>query len=151
MDTVAPNTTIDSNPAALANSTSARFTFSSNETGSTFECKLDSGAYESCTSPKSYSSLSQGSHTFSVRATDAAGNIDATPASYTWTVDTVAPNTTIDTKPTDPLEQRFAELHLLFQRDGLDLRVQARQRRLRKLHLSQEPHGSLGGFAHLLG
>jgi hypothetical protein len=30
--------------------------------------------------------LAQGSHTFSVRAKDAAGNIDATPDSWAWTV-----------------------------------------------------------------
>jgi len=96
VDTTAPNTTIDSNPNALTNSTSASFTFSSNETGSTFQCKLDSGSYANCTSPENLTGLSEGSHTFSVRATDAAGNTDATPASYTWTVDTVAPTVSVD-------------------------------------------------------
>jgi hypothetical protein len=47
-------------------------------------------------SPKSYSGLTDGSHTFSVKATDNAGNEDATPASFTWLVDTVAPVTTND-------------------------------------------------------
>src|SRR5206468_7317887 len=46
--------------------------------------------------------LAQGSHTLDVRATDAAGNTDASPASHTWTVDLTAPNTTIDTSPSDP-------------------------------------------------
>jgi len=91
LDSTAPNTTIDSNPAALTNSTSASFAFSSNETGSTFECKLDGGTFAACTSPKSLTGLSEGSHTFSVRATDGAGNVDATPATYTWNVDTTAP------------------------------------------------------------
>jgi hypothetical protein len=72
-------------------STSASFTFTGSDdvtaSGSlTFECKLDAGAYSSCTSPKAYSSLSVGSHTFSVRATDAASNTDATAAFETWTV-----------------------------------------------------------------
>ena len=135
MDTTPPETTIDSKPNALTNSTSASFEFSSNEANSTFECKLDSGAYESCTSPKNLTGLSEGSHTFSVRATDAAGNTDATPASYTWTVDTGGSQHHHRQQSCCPGEQHLGELHLLLQRDGLDLRVQARQRRLRKLHL----------------
>ena len=92
VDTVAPNTTIDSNPTNPANSASANFTFSSTEGGSTFECEIDGGGFSSCSSPKNYAGLSEGSHTFKVRATDAAGNMDASAAQYTWTVDTVAPS-----------------------------------------------------------
>ena len=79
-DTSPPETAIDSGPSGTFTNSSASFTFSSSETGSTFECSLDAGAFGSCTSPKSYSGLSDGSHTFSVRAIDAAGNVDATPA-----------------------------------------------------------------------
>ena len=46
--------------------------------------------------------LTAGSHTFDVRATDAAGNTDATPASHTWTIDLTPPNTTIDSSPSSP-------------------------------------------------
>ncbi len=53
-------------------------------------------------SPTAYSGLSEGSHTFQVRATDAAGNQDATQASYTWTVDTTAPNSSFASTPADP-------------------------------------------------
>ena len=67
--------------------TNASFSFTSTETGSTFECQIDSGGYSACTSPKSYTSLTAGSHTFYVKATDSAGNTDSTPASYTWTID----------------------------------------------------------------
>jgi hypothetical protein len=89
-DTTPPESTIVSGPSSTVSSTSASFTFSSSESGSTFECRLDGGAYGSCTSPISYANLSNGSHTFEVRATDAAGNTDATPASRTWMVDTTA-------------------------------------------------------------
>jgi peptidoglycan/xylan/chitin deacetylase (PgdA/CDA1 family) len=99
VDTSAPDTSITSGPTGLVRSTSASFGFSATQSGSSFECKLDAGAWAACTSPKAYSGLSQGSHTFSVRAKDAAGNVDASPTSRTWTVDTVAPNTTITGAP----------------------------------------------------
>jgi hypothetical protein len=85
-DTTAPDTTISSGPSGATTSTSASLGFSSSESGSTFQCKLDSGAWGSCTSPKSYSGLAVGSHSFSVAATDTAGNADATPATQAWTV-----------------------------------------------------------------
>jgi hypothetical protein len=87
-DTTPPESTIVSGPSGTVSSASASFTFSSSEADSTSECRLDGGAYGSCTSPMSYANLSDGSHTFEVRATDAAGNTDATPASRTWMVDT---------------------------------------------------------------
>jgi hypothetical protein len=100
-DTTAPQTTIDSNPAAATTSTAARFTFSANEPG-TFSCSLDGAAPQPCTSPRDFTNLAFGPHTFQVRATDQAGNTDPTPASYTWTVeepDTTAPDTAIGSKP----------------------------------------------------
>jgi len=86
-DTTPPQTTIDSGPSGTVSSSSQNFSFSSNEAGSTFECSLDGAAYSSCTSPKSYTNLSYGSHTFNVKATDSSSNTDATPASRTFTVD----------------------------------------------------------------
>src|SRR5829696_6542765 len=101
LDTTPPETTIDSGPSGTVNNASASFGFSSSETGSNFECKLDTGSFEACTSPQSLMSLSDGSHTFEVRATDAAGNTDATPASQTWTVDTIAPDAPEISSPAD--------------------------------------------------
>ena len=99
IDTTAPDTTIDTTPSNPSNQTTAAFTFHSSEAGSTFECQLDTGGFASCTSPASYNSLTDGSHTFQVRASDAGGNTDQTPASFTWVVDTTAPDTVIDTAP----------------------------------------------------
>ncbi len=97
VDTVAPNTSIDTGPNGTVASTSATFAFSSNEGGVTFQCALDGAGFGAC--PAGYTGLAQGSHTLQVRAVDAGGNTDSSPASRTWTVDTVAPNTSIDTGP----------------------------------------------------
>ncbi len=99
VDKTAPNTTILSGPPILTNSNTASFGFSSNESPATFEASLDGGAYIAVTSPKAYAGLADGAHTFSVRAIDAAGNVDATPDTYNWTVDATAPNTTITSNP----------------------------------------------------
>ena len=54
-----------------------------------------------CTSPKTYSSLSQGDHTFRVQAIDASGLTDTTPATRSWSVDTLAPGAPAITSPQD--------------------------------------------------
>lgn len=105
VDTVSPETQLDSGPIAnsIVSSTSATFTFSAPmEPGTTtFQCQLDSGGFAPCTTPRELTGLAQGPHTFEVRAVDAAGNIDATPASRTWTVDTVVPGAPAITTPTN--------------------------------------------------
>jgi large repetitive protein len=83
VDTSAPQTTITGAPPARTSSTSATFTFSGTEPGSTFERSLDGAAFTSCTTPREYS---VGTHAFSVRAKDPAGNTDAGPAGHSWTI-----------------------------------------------------------------
>ncbi|MDP9384294.1 MAG: S8 family serine peptidase, partial [Actinomycetota bacterium] len=99
-DTTAPETSITSGPGGLVNSRSASFGFASSEASASLECRLDAAAWSACTSPEAYASLADGSHTFEVRATDAAGNVDPSPASRTWTVDATAPDTSIASGPT---------------------------------------------------
>ena len=94
VDTVAPDTTILTSPQGASTSATAAFTFSASETGSTFDCRLDSAAYTACTSPQQYTGLSAGSHTFTVRATDSAHNVDASPAARSWAVETSQSDTT---------------------------------------------------------
>ena len=113
-DTTAPETTIDSGPSGTITVAEATFAFSS-EVGATFECSLDGATYSACTSPKSYTNLPNGAHTFAVRAKDGAGNVDATPASRTFTVDappppqdTTAPETTIDSGPLGTVREKSA-------------------------------------------
>jgi hypothetical protein len=89
-DTTPPETTITAGPAEGSTTTQAdtSFSFSSSEANSTFSCQLDGGDFSPCTSPKPYRGLPNGSHAFEVKATDAAGNTDATPVRRTWTVST---------------------------------------------------------------
>jgi subtilisin-like proprotein convertase family protein len=106
-DRTAPDTTIDARPPNPSGSDAASFGFSSSEDGAGFECMLDAGPYVECGTPKSYSGLVDGIHTFSVRAVDGTGNVDTTPASYTWEVDT-PPETSIDSGPTGLVNVRTA-------------------------------------------
>jgi Tol biopolymer transport system component len=90
------DTTITAKPDSSTTDTSASFSFSSTRPGSTFNCSLDGAPFAVCTSPQRYpEGLTEGSHTFKVQATDAAGNTDPTPATFTWKVDTTAPTVTI--------------------------------------------------------
>ncbi|MBI2690793.1 MAG: hypothetical protein HYX29_02425, partial [Solirubrobacterales bacterium] len=91
--------TINTGPTGTVASTSASFTFSTSESGMTFECRIDGAAYAACTSPQAYSSLAQGAHTFDVRAVNGAST-PGPAASRTWTVDTVAPNAPTVSGPT---------------------------------------------------
>jgi large repetitive protein len=86
VDTVAPNTTITSGPKASTGAKSATFSFSSSESGAGYECRLDGGAWQACSSPKSYSGLKKGAHVFRVRSVDEAGNADKTPDMWSWSV-----------------------------------------------------------------
>ena len=99
---VTPPDTMVSGPTGPTNDTTPTFTFTSTEAGSTFECRVDTAAFATCTSPFTTAALSNGAHTFEVRAIDAFGNVDPSPASRSFTVDTAAPDTTITGGPAGP-------------------------------------------------
>ena len=94
-DELPPETALDGTPNSTTGSLVATFEFSGSDNLSpvTFECSVDGGSYVSCASPFSTSTLSVGSHTFAVRAVDALGNIDLTPTSYSWTIESGLPPT----------------------------------------------------------
>ena len=90
VDTTPPGApVIGSHPPALSNSRSATFGFSG-EAGATFRCRLDGAAFASCTSPTNYSGLTDGAHSFDVKARDIVGNESAV-TSFGWTIDATAP------------------------------------------------------------
>ncbi len=78
------------------NSTDATFEFTSPVAGATFKCKLDSGNWSSCSSPKAYTGLSIGEHTFSVEADWSGGELNTTTFDRTWTIN---PEVTITNDP----------------------------------------------------
>ncbi len=98
--TTTPNTHIKSSPSSPTKETAAAFRFAS-AGGATFRCSLDGGPFRPCESPKTYRGLTAGEHRFRVRAADAAGHADPTPASRSWTVvvESVAPTVTIEGAP----------------------------------------------------
>ena len=87
-DSVAPQTTITAGPGASTADNTPTFTFSSSESGSTFQCRFDSDPFVPCSGPGAShtpsSPLALGSHTFEVQATDRAQNTDPTPAIRTF-------------------------------------------------------------------
>jgi len=86
-DTTPPETTILSRPPDPSENSTASFTYESNEPGSSFECELDGAGFAGCpTAGASYSALADGSHSFEVRAIDPSGNVDPTPAGYSFDV-----------------------------------------------------------------
>jgi hypothetical protein len=99
IDTTAPETTIDTGPSGPTRDPTPSFGFSADEGGSSFECKVDGGSFNPCSSPETLASLPDGDHTFSVRAVDGAGNADPTPATRSFKVDTVAPTASLSCPP----------------------------------------------------
>jgi glucose/arabinose dehydrogenase len=81
-----PQTKLGKHPPRSTRARKATFAFTSSSLHSRFFCKLDHGAYRSCSSPKAYSKLKPGRHTFAVYAVDSAGNRDGTPATFVWKV-----------------------------------------------------------------
>jgi hypothetical protein len=92
VDLTRPQTTFTGarRPATVLKPTSA-LRFASSENGSSFACKVDTGAYRTCASPYVLTGLGAGRHTIAVRAVDQAGNTDASPVSRVVTLDATAP------------------------------------------------------------
>jgi hypothetical protein len=111
IDGAAPDTAFSTTPSDPSSLTSATFAFTGSDPGAAglagFECALDGAAFQACSSPTTIAGpLVDGPHTFQVRALDALGNVDLTPATYTWTVatttatPTVTPTSTMTSTPT---------------------------------------------------
>jgi hypothetical protein len=92
-DVTPPDTTIIDGPPSSTNQTYAQFEFSGSDTtspGDYFECSLDGAPFDA-SGCGSFGPLKAGTHTLAVRAVDEVGNVDPTPALYTWTIDLTPP------------------------------------------------------------
>ncbi len=89
VDTVAPDTSVTGGASGATNQTQPVVLRSPRPRTPRYECRLDTpagtGGYSTCTSPQAYTTTANGTYTFSVRATDAAGNVDASPATRGFT------------------------------------------------------------------
>ena len=92
LDTSAPRVSFTAGPAASTPEPSATFAFLASEPKVAFSCRLDAGAWQPCSSPRTVDGVGLGQHTFAVRAKDTAGNLGGA-AERQWTV-TPPPDTT---------------------------------------------------------
>lgn len=110
VDLTAPTASFVVTPDDPSPGKSVAFRYSSDEPGSKFECELEpiDTAFAPCdTQPMVFTDLEDGDYEFEVRAIDKAGNVQAQPTSYGWTVDNsledeTPPETAITSKPPDP-------------------------------------------------
>ena len=143
VDTASPPVpSISSGPADPTNATSAAFAFSDTEAGVSLFCQLDAGPFTGCTSPKSYTGLADGNHTFRVKARDAAAN-ESAATTYTWRIDTAAPTTTIDSSPPNP-SNNTGPAFSFSANEASTFQCKLDARRFRRVH---EPQG-LSGLAN---
>jgi Tol biopolymer transport system component len=80
-----PSGRIGRHPKKRTTNHRARFTFLSDQAGSSFECKLDKRPFRRCSSPY-LRSVKSGRHRFRLRAISPDGVPDPTPATFKWKV-----------------------------------------------------------------
>ncbi len=95
VDKTPPTLEILSGPAALTKLSAADFVMKADDPNGgevdRIECKLDSEPnFSICSSPKTYSAILEGSHLFSARAVDKAGN-ESKIATHSWVMDASGP------------------------------------------------------------
>ena len=98
-----PTVTITDAPATLTEETDATFAFDAASDASRVLCQLDGGAIEECVSPKTYTGLEPGEHTFTVIAMSVEGKFASD--THTWTI--ILPGEDTMIAPLTPV--RFAD------------------------------------------
>ena len=97
-----PESEITAGPPPVSNQSSASFSFTSDEAGSSFECRLGTGSWSACGSPFTTGSLGDGTHQFSLRAIDPSGNVESSLTTRSFSIDTQAKVSRIISGPSGP-------------------------------------------------
>jgi len=126
VDRTPPDTLTLLCPTDPSESASAQFGFGSDEAQVDYHCVLDPGetppaqpeAYSDCQAAFGIDDLEAGHHEMWVYARDAAGNLDPTPATCIWNVDTTVPDTEITEHP--PVQQGVGTTSYFAYRDPND-------------------------------
>lgn len=105
-DCISPDSSIDGGPGGPTNDPTPAFSFSGSGSPTSFECSVDGAPFAACSSPFIAGPLPDGSHTFAVRSGDAVGNVDRTPATRAFVVDTEPPETSITSGPSGAIADR---------------------------------------------
>jgi hypothetical protein len=99
-----PDVRFSARPAGLATDRTETFAFTSPTPNVTFVCRnwLTSAPpprFTPCTSPKTYTGLTDGTRRFEVAAVDASGTRTTSPAAWQYLVDTVGPTMDFEQHP----------------------------------------------------
>jgi hypothetical protein len=106
LDCSPPDTSFQSGPTGTIADNTPTFAFTSSENPSTFQCSVDGGSTQPCTTPFTSVPLPDGPHSLAVQAIDSSINVDPSPATRSFTVDTTAPDTTIGSHPKPKTKRR---------------------------------------------
>ena len=91
-----PQTYITDAPPSSVSARDVQFHFDAHDATNSdgdrmaYACSLDGAAFRTCNSPETYRGLAPGSHSFAVRAIDAAGAVDPSPAAAQFTTTAAA-------------------------------------------------------------
>lgn len=91
----APTVTLTSTPPSSTTSTNASFAWTTTGTVTSTTCSLDGAAAVACSSPRNYTGLGVGNHSFRVTVSNATGSASA---NFSWTI-TAAPTVTLTSVP----------------------------------------------------
>jgi hypothetical protein len=80
-----PQTKLSKHPRKKTAMRKVKLSFSADQPGSHFQCKLDKAPFKACRSPYKHK-VKRGRHSFQVRAVNSAGAADPTPAKFSWRV-----------------------------------------------------------------